>query len=298
MSSVVYHRDVSPHNILIDVRNSSNPRFGLVDFGLGIDLQSWHGPKGATSWHYVDIGGDCRYWPVSVWVMFIGGSDELERLPALAQEYKNRLDFHAVGITVLEILMLLLPPSAFGSEEMRSLQAAWNQYWQDATRFWKRTMAVFDSGEDPARLKQWIRTEGRVLETIGNDLAVLRCSLRRAADACARGNSSPDAARLFRTLLALVGSNGTVGLEDSLQGPSWQTVRSLIDADSTYTPPLTASTGAIVTQRSQSLSYTGSMVVPSGCTMQDWKPLYSPVAFAPRSATPFASQYKAVRVVR
>merc|ERR1711966_226671 len=47
MSPVVYHRDVSPHNILIDVASASSPRFGLVDFGLGFDAQSWHGQKGS-----------------------------------------------------------------------------------------------------------------------------------------------------------------------------------------------------------------------------------------------------------
>jgi len=108
----------------------------------------------------------------------MGGNEELDKFPALAKEYQTRLDFHAVGITVLEILMSLLPTTALGTEEMWSLQAAWNQYWQDATRFWKRTMEVFDSGEDPAELKRWIRTEGRVVETLGADLAVLRGALR------------------------------------------------------------------------------------------------------------------------
>jgi len=305
MGSVVYHRDVSPHNILIDTADSRNPRFGLVDFGLGIDSQSWHGPKGTASWHYVDIGGDCRYWPVSVWVMFVSGSDVLEMSPALAQEYKTRLDFHAVGITVLEILMMLLPPSALSSEEMRSLQAAWNQYWQNVTGFWKRTMQIFESGEDPVRLKQWLRTEGRVSETVGNDLAVLRSALRRAGDACSRGviggvSCSPDSTRLFRTLLALVGSNGTVGLEDSNQGPTWQTVRSLIDADSTCATGKVVSSGPVFTSYSGgAVRHTaGSLVVPSGCKMQDWKRSSSPLVLKPRSVSPFTPQYSAVRAVR
>jgi hypothetical protein len=235
MSAVVYHRDVSPHNVLVDVEHSSGPQYGLVDFGLGIDLHSWHGQKGQSSWHYVDIGGDCRYWPVSVWIMFIGGSDELERYPALAQEYQTRLDLHAVGITVLEVLLALLPAAALASEEMRNLQAAWNQYWHDATHFWKRTMQVFDSGQDPTRLKQWIRNEGRVLETLSTDLASLRHALRKAASACSRApqgstNCTPDGSRLFRTLLELISNCGKTGQEESVQQPSWQVVRTLIDS--------------------------------------------------------------------
>jgi serine/threonine protein kinase len=326
MSAVVYHRDVSPHNILIDVANPSNPQFGLVDFGLGIDLKSWHGPKGTTSWHFVDIGGDCRYWPVSVWIMFMGGNEELDKFPALAKEYQTRLDFHAVGITVLEILMSLLPTIALGTEEMWSLQAAWNQYWQDATRFWKRTMEVFDSGEDPAELKRWIRTEGRVVETLGADLAVLRGALRRARDACGRAapgtlNYSQDASQLFRTLLELVSNSGKAGQEDSLQSPNWQVVRSLIDGDlsmptlsapkttsivPTSSVPIPTVTTALANGSSQttsrqtfSSSYCGSIAVPAGRHVQEWRTRScSPMPIVSRGIATPVPHYSAVRVVR
>lgn len=311
MAPVVYHRDVSPHNILIDVESSNNPRFGLVDFGLGIDLQSWHGQKGPSSWHYVDIGGDCRYWPVSVWIMFVGGSDELDKLPHLSKEYQTRLDFHALGITVLEILMSLLPASAFAIDEIWSLQAAWNQYWKDVTRFWKRTMEVFDSGQDPVHLKQWIRTEGRVVDTLGADLLSLRSALRRAADACASALPGsaicvPDAARIFRTLLELLSNGGKSGMLDSLETPRWQTIRYLIDADSVPVASSLSSmsAGSMVamagpkTSIGQGFTYPGSMVVPSGTKMQEWKRSCSTMALGPRSASPIGTQYAHVRVVR
>jgi len=309
MSPVVYHRDVSPHNILIDVSASSRPRFGLVDFGLGFDAQSWHGHKGINSWHYVDIGGDCRYWPVSVWIMFVGGSDELEQFPALAQEYQSRLDFHAVGITVLQVLMSLLPTTALEGEEIWSLQAAWDQYWQDATCFWKRTMQVFDSGQDPCHLKQWIRTHGRVVETLSDDLALLRSALRRASDVCSHAlpgssNYSPDAALLFGTLLDLVSNSGKVGQEDVVQRPSWASVRSLIDFD--LTPARTvAPSRSMAAPPGQLLTscrgYSGSMTLPNGAQMQERNRSCSPsaAAFGARNSLPHAPYYAAqLRTVR
>lgn len=329
MSTVVYHRDVSPHNILIDVSDPRNLSFGLVDFGLSIDRQSWHGPKGNTSWHYVDIGGDCRYWPVSVWIMFIGGSDELERQLPLSQEYQTRLDFHALGITVLEILMSLLPPTALATDEMWALQAAWEQYWQNVTDFWKRTMAVFDSGEDPARLKHWIRNDGRVLETIGSDLAVLRTALKKAADSCAKPghvNSSPDAARLFRTLLALVGRCGTVGVQDSNQPPSWQSVKLLVDSPvgtvsneqpHAATSPFLGHAGSVAAPATPGTPFaprpfpgsvslaapatpaspfaprpvSGSVALPSGCRIADMTRAGSPLILQSRATAPPPSYF-------
>jgi len=273
MSPVVYHRDVSPHNILIDIMNSSGFKFGLVDFGLGSDLQSWHGPQGAGSWHHADIGGDCRYWPISVWVMFVSGAEELTKAVALGKEYQTRLDFHAVGITVLEVVMTLLPPSALAKEEINALHVAWNQYWQDVTRFWKRTMEVFDSGQDPTPLKLWIRGGGRVNEILGADLAALRTALRRAGQACRA--SCPDGAHLFTTLLELVSNAGRAGVAEGLQNPNWRRIRTMIDADSSVGTVASISRAAgsatapnfggsmLVSVGQVGASCGGSLVVPS-----------------------------------
>jgi serine/threonine protein kinase len=290
MSPVVYHRDVSPHNILIDANDSTNPLFGLVDFGLGIDMQSWSGPKGPTSWHYADIGGDCRYWPISVWTMFVSGSRELDKKPALSREYQQRLDFHAVGITVLEVLMTLLPLVAVNGGAIQSLRTAWGKYWQDVNYFWKRTMEVFDSGQDPSELKRWIKMEGRVTEVLSAHITSIRTALRKAANTCSMTGPA-DASKVFLALLELVSNGG----QDPLETPKWRTIRSIVDSD--YVPatvPHVGTSGSMLvpSRAAMAVSYngTGSLVVPSGSK------LHSP-ALSPGAATALTlpPQYAAVR---
>merc|ERR1711862_306970 len=112
-------------------------------------------------------------------IMFVDGSSELDKTPVLSREYQERLDFHAVGITVLEILMQLLPYTAPDAETVQPLRVAWTAYWQDVHCFWKRTMEVFDSGEDPSEFKRWIKAEGQVIQKLGVRLSAIRAALRQ-----------------------------------------------------------------------------------------------------------------------
>jgi len=237
ISKLSYHRDVNSHNILIE-GDSSNPVFGLVDFGLAVDLAKWQGPMGPLSWHLVDIGGDCRYWPMSAWLQFECGWRELSKYPPLSQEYQTQLDFHALGITALQVLAALSPPASKESTgsitpQFKALQVAWDQYWQNVTRFWQRLLNVFRTGGDQNALKVAC-IEEHVHNIVGANLAALRSAMRQAFDACniAAGTEAHlrQLCPLFAALLELVSAGGTVGFKES-QGPSnWQAVHSLISA--------------------------------------------------------------------
>lgn len=245
IAGVAYHRDVNSHNVLVETTDPLNPRFGLVDFGLAVDLKQWQGPVGPSSWHLVDIGGDCRYWPMSAWLQFECGWEELSKYPPLAEEYQSQLDFHALGITALQVLAAMSsiestdcsPGAADGShpdgfnmdlpDEVRILQQAWSQYWADATRFWERLLDVFRKGGDQNGLKVACITEG-VHNTIGQDLANLRQALRDAAQACeSAGTGFVHVQPLFGALLELVSAGGAVGLDEASWVASWAAVHAM-----------------------------------------------------------------------
>lgn len=209
--------------------------FGLVDFGLAVDLADWQGPVTPSSWHLVDIGGDCRYWPMSAWLQFECGWKELSKYPPLAEEYQSQLDLHAMGITALQALAAMslstegegLPPS------IQNLQVAWEHYWKDATRFWERLLDVFRRGGDQNALKVRCIQDG-VHNIVGANLASLRTSLREASDTC--GSAPPAlglrrAQPLFAALLELVSAGGTVGVDEGARAPTWQAVRKLLNVD-------------------------------------------------------------------
>jgi len=256
ISALAYHRDVNSHNILVDGGDGMGPCFGLVDFGLAADLPGWRGPMGPSSWHLVDIGGDCRYWPMSAWLQFECGWQELSKYQVLAVEYQTQLDMHAFGITTLQVLAAMCPMSTstnptpgrlaseagrvgFGGgaggetlpDEVRALQAAWDRYWQDMTRFWERLLDVFRNNGDQNALKGSCIVDG-VHNVVGQNLAVLRSTIREVCDACGRAPASAGlrAARpLFAALLELVSAGGVTGVEEGGRPPSWQAIRELIE---------------------------------------------------------------------
>jgi len=233
ISKLAYHRDVNSHNILVD-GDTSNPVFGLVDFGLAVDLGKWQGPVSSQSWHLVDIGGDCRYWPMSAWLQFECGWQELSKYPPLSIEYQQQLDFHALGITALQVLAAMAPQVDDDNlaPQFKALQVAWERYWEDSTRFWQRLLEVFRHGGDQNALKVSCITEG-VHNIVGADLAALRSALREAFDACS--SSGPQAGLrqfrpLFAALLELISAGGTVGFEENKRPPTWQEVYKLAAA--------------------------------------------------------------------
>jgi len=243
ISNFVYHRDVNSHNILVD-GDARTPRFGLVDFGLAVDLSTWRGPLGPSSWQLVDIGGDCRYWPMAAWLQFECGYQELVKYAPLSTEYQTMLDLHALGITALQVLAAMAPfPSTAGQgpsgtlvkeilpDAVWVLLSAWTVYWKNVTRFWERLLEAFRSGGDQNALKASCIEED-VHNIVGKDLAVLRAALREADVACSRETGLHGAKPLFAALLELVSAGGTVGSTAEAAKPSsWRNVRALIDTD-------------------------------------------------------------------
>lgn len=124
ISKLAIHRDVNSRNVLVD-GSPENPIFYLVDFGLAVSSDAWFGPSSPDSFHNVDIGGDCRYWPASGWLMFLGGYDEMKKYPVLEFEYSHLLDLHALGVIAMQGLAALSPtPANFNNHENQQVSMA------------------------------------------------------------------------------------------------------------------------------------------------------------------------------
>eukprot|EP00930_Biecheleria_cincta_P068835 TRINITY_DN56661_c0_g1_i1.p1 TRINITY_DN56661_c0_g1~~TRINITY_DN56661_c0_g1_i1.p1 ORF type:complete len:975 (-),score=110.77 TRINITY_DN56661_c0_g1_i1:137-3061(-) len=274
ISGLSYHRDVNAHNILIDVEKPSNwPRYGLVDFGLAVDVQRWHcdqnqdtsrpsrvGADGASTWHHLDVGGDCRYWPVSAWVQFLLGWTELESNPVLRSEYRTRLDMHSLGLTTLQVLCDMMPPpdsnamsgkaagtshsaglEADAIRELYALQRAWDRYWSTVSPLHTRLMDTFHTGGDWDALKSDC-LENAIHEAMATHLRGIRSSAVKARSACRRCQQRDGSARLnsdavaglLTALLLLIGSGDDSAEAEGMVGPgavevagpvAWQEVR-------------------------------------------------------------------------
>jgi len=272
IAALAYHRDVNAHNILIDWIDGQRPRYSLVDFGLAVDVQCWHGDSqelaspamrpsrvgqdGASTWHHLDVGGDCRYWPVSAWVQFLLGWTELESDQVLRSEYRTRLDMHSLGLTALQVLVETMPfvdgasstpgphPDGLESEaikELWGLRHAWENYWTMVSPLHSRLMDTFHTGGDWDLLKADC-LDDRVHEEMADHLRAIRASIiktRSAARRCppaenAAGFNGDALAGFLTSLLLLIGSGDSTLETEGIVGPSavevpgpvgWQQVR-------------------------------------------------------------------------
>lgn len=220
VSACVYHRDVTPRNILVDELPGGGGRliFSLVDFGLAVDAAMWRSDRSGG-----DLGGDGRYWPTSSWFAFGYGVQELEKHPTLRQEYRTCLDNHALGLSALRCLMELMPwpeaaeesPQSHEDEaaglaaampKLNSLRSAWTQYWADARRFWQPVYDFFRVGGDFDALRaSYVRKEVHAI--ISADLRAVRHALAEAREACSKAPLESGLARmpaLFDALLLMV----------------------------------------------------------------------------------------------
>lgn len=287
ISALAYHRDVNPRNILVDdhpPENDGRPRYGLIDFGLAVDATRWRvgaaqTPQGEPiigAWQVLGVGGDCRFWPVSAWLMLEQGPRALSARPQLCLEYKTHLDLHALGVTALQVLAELSPdrpgglpaaqpsaasgasggshrsrrasegspaeaggkpgkgeePLGFALGRLWALKAAWEAYWEEATRLWRRLFDAYrrcGDGDDLATVKAEYR-QTRVHEGVGEHLRNVRFALRDACQACEAlaatgvpGYGLESAAPLLHALFAMVSSG-----EDSARS-SWRRVELLIE---------------------------------------------------------------------
>lgn len=95
-SKYIIHRDVCSHNILVNVKTGD---FTLIDFGLCSQRRTFSARQG--------LAGDCRYWPVCEWLLFLRGHRYVENCPEMLRDYLRRLDHHALALTVIEVLSKL-----------------------------------------------------------------------------------------------------------------------------------------------------------------------------------------------
>lgn len=277
ISAIAIHRDVNTHNILINASPGTTPYFGLVDFGLAVDTQCWCstednpetkwrptrvGLDAVHTWRYLDIAGDCRYWPVSAWTQFLIGWKEIDANTCLRTEYQIQLDQHALGITAMKVFVeLLSPPSPrepregdpakAGSKELKTgcsvessdipnlqmeiwtLLRAWERYWRRISPVHKKLISTFHHGGDWEVLKQMCE-DTNFYENIARDLRSLREAIQEAAVGCQLAASKNEqgidedppmftkAASLFQAMLLLISDGNT---PDMLSGPdAWHTV--------------------------------------------------------------------------
>eukprot|EP00931_Biecheleriopsis_adriatica_P027617 TRINITY_DN16589_c1_g1_i1.p1 TRINITY_DN16589_c1_g1~~TRINITY_DN16589_c1_g1_i1.p1 ORF type:complete len:975 (+),score=240.21 TRINITY_DN16589_c1_g1_i1:1011-3935(+) len=228
LSKLAYHRDVNPRNILVDglgVGSKGPTRFGLVDFGMAVDVRRWHGTSSTNQedggWKVLEVGGDCRYWPLSSWLMFMRGPQDLPAGSPLRLEYQTALDRHALGITALQVLVELSPALAESElapqvgrlmARLRYLQDVWNMYWEDVSVFWMSLIECFSSGGDWMKLKASC-IDGKLDVILAGRLLELRSALEEVGAACIglpKGtNNCEELEVLLRTILALLSDAGT-----------------------------------------------------------------------------------------
>lgn len=259
VSSMAFHRDVNPHNILIELDDSeARPRFSLVDFGLAVDALCWQreegsgwtmsrpsrvGQDGACTWHNLDVGGDCRYWPESAWVQFLHGWMEVESNPAWLFEYQALLDTHAFALTSVQMIAEMLPPfrdcaSMDASSDpggvwasFRAMQLAWDVYYETVTPLHTRLMDTFHHSGDWDSLK--LSCIDKNVETlIADHVGELRTAIQIARDRCIGAPAECGVSGLgglFSALLLLLGGGDPT---DHLQGPQlWKEVVALLDPE-------------------------------------------------------------------
>lgn len=80
-TDTVCHRDITPRNIQVAGLDAGRPQFGLVDFGLAVDMKRWRDQEAC-----VDLSGDGQYWPSSAWFVFGNGTDALQQHPRMEED--------------------------------------------------------------------------------------------------------------------------------------------------------------------------------------------------------------------
>jgi len=210
-SSKVYHRDVTPRNIQVAGLETSDPKFGLVDFGLAVDAERWRAQEGAG-----DLSGDGRYWPSSAWFAFGHGRRQLKKHPAMNTEYRTCLDVHSLGLSAVRCFVELMPnldlvddlaADPWLSEVMpkfREIRTAWNRYWADARRFWQPVFDAFRCKGDFPSLRTAYAGAG-VHRAVASHLRAIRRSIEAGQAVCRRlPGATAGAAELFEALLAML----------------------------------------------------------------------------------------------
>jgi len=252
VSEHAWHRDVNSHNILIsdestqssgggtldrsgDLENlASKASFWLIDFGLAVEVKTW-----PTSWQTADIGGDCRYWPPSSWLMSFYGAEAMKGKADLCRQYETRLDIYGLAVTALELLCIEVvgvdrqaDVEELG-EEWQELLQAWGSFWSDVSRWHAQVYEVFSRGGDITSLYTRLAKE-RVVDTVLEHLTAVRRCLR----ACAKDVETAHGHRELLCVLAEMLDEGSqVTLQDMVLAVDPKSVVSSKAAEKSVSAP-------------------------------------------------------------
>lgn len=230
LSSMAWHRDVNSHNIMVsndsganlscEVQNTREASFMLCDLGLAVDSQGWVIRRGEDvlggAWRFTDIGGDCRYWPPSAWMLHCFGATYLEERPDYFSQYKCRLDIHGLGITAIEVLCSTALASYLAgasggpnNSPWVQLLQAWKNYWDTVTHWWHLILKVFSESGDFAPVQAWFIENDAPEQTVH-----LLSGLHEALCACI-AHAGPATGRTLRVLVELTHASSTMTLQDA-----------------------------------------------------------------------------------
>eukprot|EP00927_Polykrikos_kofoidii_P059375 TRINITY_DN54536_c0_g1_i1.p1 TRINITY_DN54536_c0_g1~~TRINITY_DN54536_c0_g1_i1.p1 ORF type:complete len:1066 (+),score=139.92 TRINITY_DN54536_c0_g1_i1:136-3333(+) len=239
IAPLAWHRDVNSHNVLVSdavegcflnpTDSGQRSDFSLCDLGLAVESRSWTAPDGA--WRVTDIGGDCRYWPASSWMVHLYGADYLTEREDFCRQYQTRLDVHGLGITAVEILCSVSlaarnagaeagpsswsGPSATGSRHMDShehwerLLDVWQTYHTTVGGWWEMIYSVFSVGGDFRPVHSWL-----VQEEVADQVVALLQDIRQALRACAE-HADAATARVLNILADLTDEVSTLELSEA-----------------------------------------------------------------------------------
>jgi len=104
LSGIAYHRDVSTHNLLVDVGPGQELTFALIDFGLAVSSSTWDQEYKARN-----LAGTPQYFTPAAWMIFAYSHKYVNDHPdqGYLRQYRERLDHFAMGVLCLELFFAL-----------------------------------------------------------------------------------------------------------------------------------------------------------------------------------------------
>lgn len=213
LQSIAYHRDVSSHNVLVDVQGdiseqgeAPSAKFALIDFGLAVRSGSWN-----RDWCTSNLAGDPRYWAPAAWMAFAFGFRYVEAHPdpGFHRQYLSRIDHYSLGVLGLETLFSLWDyehEADAGVPGMREARDAWCQFWYASIRLFQ----MFHLKGSQEVRKYIARSPEDGIVGVVTHLKHLRQALRHAASQ--PGNSA--VAPLLVVLADLVDDRGSMNWPD------------------------------------------------------------------------------------
>merc|ERR1740117_1333397 len=223
LAPLAWHRDVNSHNVLVSdgagkllcqtpEDQGVGAEFWLIDLGLAVDSRSWvstDSSQGGT-WRVTDIGGDCRYWPASSWMVHLYGADFLAEREDFCRQYQWRLDSFGLGITAVELicstaLAARLSGAApvecetFAEVCWARLLDSWQRYYDKAGNWWAEIYKVFSGGGDFRPVHAWL-----VEERVADQVVALMEDLRDGLRSCMACSADESSARILSILAELI----------------------------------------------------------------------------------------------